>query len=121
MSVFRSLTEFTCCDLVVGVCVAMPSRNSHVYSGTEPGGKASLTDYSSVEEKDAAVAEAQEGFCRQLTEHPYRPLVRDALTCFGGIQRVVLETHRAHDVNLPHGTILDPSRSFVCDEPAICI
>ncbi|KAK9361280.1 hypothetical protein V1504DRAFT_491551 [Lipomyces starkeyi] len=28
------------------------------------------------------------------------------------ISRMVLETYRAHDENLPYGTVLDPSRSF---------
>ncbi|KAK9243463.1 hypothetical protein V1506DRAFT_523660 [Lipomyces tetrasporus] len=72
--------------------------------------------YSSIQEEDAAVDEAEEDFRHQLTERPYGPLVRDGVTWFGRIQRGVLETYRALDENIPESIILDPSRSFTIVE-----
>ncbi|KAK9389386.1 hypothetical protein V1515DRAFT_637435 [Lipomyces mesembrius] len=59
--------------------------------------------YSSLEEENAVVTEAEEDFRHQLTEHPYGSLVRDGLTWFEQIRQ---------DVDLPTGTFLDPSQSF---------
>ncbi|KAK9249901.1 hypothetical protein V1507DRAFT_477333 [Lipomyces tetrasporus] len=72
--------------------------------------------YSSIQEEVAAVGEAEEDFRRQLTERPYGPLVRDGVTWFGRIQRVVLETYRAPDASITESMILDPSRSFTIVE-----
>ncbi|KAK9313889.1 hypothetical protein V1524DRAFT_382940 [Lipomyces starkeyi] len=68
--------------------------------------------WSSLEEENAAVAEAEEDFRHQLTEHPYGPLVRDGITWFGGVRQVILETYRVQHVDLQAGMLLDPSQSF---------
>ncbi|KAK9336584.1 hypothetical protein LIPSTDRAFT_30456 [Lipomyces starkeyi NRRL Y-11557] len=82
--------------------------------GVSPGrererrGETPELHWSSLEEENAAVAEAEEDFRDQLTEHPYGPLVRDGITWFGRVRQVILEI----DVDLPAGMFLDPSQSF---------
>ncbi|KAK9322264.1 hypothetical protein V1517DRAFT_308159 [Lipomyces orientalis] len=56
-------------------------------------------DYSSIQEENIAVAQAEEDFRCQLMERPYGPLV-------------IIETYRIPDEDYPPGTILLPSRSF---------
>ncbi|KAK9239211.1 hypothetical protein V1525DRAFT_424826 [Lipomyces kononenkoae] len=72
--------------------------------------------YSSLVEENAAVAEAEEDFRHQLTEHRYGPLVRGGVTWFGRIRQVILETYRVPNEDLAPGTLLDPSKSFESDE-----
>ncbi|KAK9365115.1 hypothetical protein V1509DRAFT_676501 [Lipomyces kononenkoae] len=55
--------------------------------------------FSSLEEENYAVAEAEEDFRHQLSEHPYRPLV-------------ILETYRLPEEGIPSDALLDPSKSF---------
>ncbi|KAK9481758.1 hypothetical protein V1527DRAFT_416349 [Lipomyces starkeyi] len=73
-------------------------------------------DYSSIEEENAAVDEAEEDFRRQLTERPYGPLIRDGVTWFGRVQKVILETYRIPDEGFLPETLLQPSRSFTIVE-----
>ncbi|KAK9372944.1 uncharacterized protein V1513DRAFT_460126 [Lipomyces chichibuensis] len=72
--------------------------------------------YSSIHDENAAVGEAEQDFRRQLTERPYRPLVRDGVIWFGRIKRVVLETYRIPDEDVLPETLLQPSRSFTIVE-----
>ncbi|KAK9242711.1 hypothetical protein V1506DRAFT_555891 [Lipomyces tetrasporus] len=72
-------------------------------------------------EEDAAVDEAEEDFRHQLTERPYGPLVRDGVTWFGRIQRVVLEIYCAPDENITESMVLDPSRYFTIVEDGGCV
>ncbi|KAK9326780.1 hypothetical protein V1520DRAFT_358640 [Lipomyces starkeyi] len=72
--------------------------------------------YSSIQVENAAVDEAEQDFRRQLMERPYGPLVRDGVTWFGRIKRVVLETYRIPDEDVLPETLLQPSRSFTIVE-----
>ncbi|KAK9327470.1 hypothetical protein V1520DRAFT_46523 [Lipomyces starkeyi] len=71
--------------------------------------------YASIEEANAAAGEAEEDFNRQLTQHPYGPLVRFGVTWFGRVRHVVLESYRQRDEESMPETLLEPSQSFVSD------
>ncbi|KAK9242473.1 hypothetical protein V1506DRAFT_509403 [Lipomyces tetrasporus] len=63
--------------------------------------------------------DAQNGMDRlafTLTERPYGPLVRDGVTWFARIKRVVLGTYRIPDEDVQPETLLQPSRSFTIVE-----
>ncbi|KAK9243464.1 hypothetical protein V1506DRAFT_462950 [Lipomyces tetrasporus] len=94
------------CHLGIAMCIREQGR------GEVPD----RPQYPSIQDENAAVDEAEEDFRRQLTERPYGPLVRDGVTWFGRVQRVVLETYRAPDESITERTILDPSRSFTIVE-----
>ncbi|KAK9427910.1 hypothetical protein V1505DRAFT_402261 [Lipomyces doorenjongii] len=101
----RAAISWSLCALHCRVGIAM-----YIREGMR--GQTPALHYSSLEEEDAAVAEAEEDFRDQLTEHLYGPLVRDGVTWFGPIKHVILETYRVQDEDLPPSTLLDPSKSF---------
>jgi hypothetical protein len=105
----RAAISWSVCALHCRLGIAMCIRE-------ERRGETPDLHWSSLEEENAAVAEAEEDFRHQLTEHPYGPLVRDGITWFGGVRQVILETYRVQHVDLQAGMLLDPSRqSFVSD------
>ncbi|KAK9369839.1 hypothetical protein V1509DRAFT_561806, partial [Lipomyces kononenkoae] len=72
--------------------------------------------YSSIQEENDDVGDAEGDFRRQLMERPYGPLVRNGMIWFGRIEQVVLETYRMPDGNILPETLLQPSRSFTIVE-----
>jgi hypothetical protein len=93
------------CRLVIAMCIREQGR------GRTPD----PPQYSSIQVENAAVDEADQDFRHQLTERPYRPMVRDSVAWFWRIKLVVLETYRIPDEDVLPETLLQPSRSFVSD------
>ncbi|KAK9350470.1 hypothetical protein V1523DRAFT_429017 [Lipomyces doorenjongii] len=74
--------------------------------------------YANEEEAAAAIQQATDELRIQLRRSPFGPLVRNGVTWFGTLEKVVIETFRCEDANCPSGTVLDPTRSFVSDKLA---
>ncbi|KAK9319200.1 hypothetical protein V1517DRAFT_60194 [Lipomyces orientalis] len=106
----RAAISWSVCALRCRLGIAMCIREQGRGEAPDP------PQYSSIQEENAAVDEAEEDFRHQLTERPYGPLVRDGVTWFGRLERVVLETYRAPDENITESMVLDPSRSFTIVE-----
>ncbi|KAK9319201.1 hypothetical protein V1517DRAFT_310932 [Lipomyces orientalis] len=106
----RAAISWSVCALRCRLGIAMCIREQGRGEAPDP------PQYSSIQEENAAVDEAAEDFRHQLTERPYGPLVRDGVTWFGRLERVVLETYRAPDENITESMVLDPSGSFTIVE-----
>ncbi|KAK9327170.1 hypothetical protein V1520DRAFT_349544 [Lipomyces starkeyi] len=78
----------------------------------ESRGTPAMRYYASLEERNAVLQEAEDGFYQQLIQHPYGPLEWEGETWFGRISRVVLETYRCQDEYCPPETLLAPSQSL---------
>ncbi|KAK9343930.1 hypothetical protein V1522DRAFT_437783 [Lipomyces starkeyi] len=62
---------------------------------------------------EAAIQQARDDLRVQLQEHPFGPLVRNGVTWFGTLERVVIEVFRCEDPNCAPDTLLDPTHSFI--------
>ncbi|KAK9236360.1 hypothetical protein V1525DRAFT_220791 [Lipomyces kononenkoae] len=72
--------------------------------------------YENEGEATAAIQQATEELRLELRQNPFGPLVRNGVTWFGALEKVVIETFRCEDANCPPGTMLAPTRSFVSYE-----
>ncbi|KAK9364491.1 hypothetical protein V1509DRAFT_669314 [Lipomyces kononenkoae] len=107
---YRSLQEaisWSVCELHCRLGIAM-SLNE----GTR-GAMPEVQYYANEEEATAAIQQATDELRLQLRQSPFGPLVRNGVTWFGTLEKVVIETFRCEDANCPPGTVLDPTRSFV--------
>ncbi|KAK9331313.1 hypothetical protein V1520DRAFT_91421 [Lipomyces starkeyi] len=69
--------------------------------------------YANEEEAAAAIQQVTDELRLQLRQSPFGPLVRNGVTWFGTLEKVIIETFRCEDANCPPGTVLDPTRSYV--------
>ncbi|KAK9243831.1 hypothetical protein V1506DRAFT_555120 [Lipomyces tetrasporus] len=77
------------------------------------GAKSDVQYYANEEEAAAAILQATNELRLQLRQNPFGPLVRNGVTWFGTLEKVVIETFRCENANCPPGTLLYPTRSFV--------
>ncbi|KAK9239628.1 hypothetical protein V1525DRAFT_424583 [Lipomyces kononenkoae] len=69
--------------------------------------------YANEGEATAAIQRATAELRLQLRQNPFGPLVRNGVTWFGALEKVVIEIFRCEDANCPPGTMLAPTRSFL--------
>ncbi|KAK9364842.1 hypothetical protein V1509DRAFT_600625 [Lipomyces kononenkoae] len=103
--ILRAAISWSVCALHCPLGIAMYIREGRRTQGPD-------LHYSSLEEENNAVADAEEDFRHQLSEHRYGPLVRNGVTWFGRVSQVILETYRLPEVDIPSDALLDPSKSF---------
>ncbi|KAK9326817.1 hypothetical protein V1520DRAFT_350447 [Lipomyces starkeyi] len=77
--------------------------------GTGPG----IQYYANEQEMETAIQQARHDLRVQLQEHPFGPLVRNGVTWFGTLERVVIETFRCEDPNCAPDALLDPTHSVI--------
>ncbi|KAK9377528.1 uncharacterized protein V1513DRAFT_456367 [Lipomyces chichibuensis] len=77
------------------------------------GAKSDVQYFANEEEAAAAIQQARNELRHQLRQNPFGPLVRDGITWFGKLEKVVIEAFRCEDANCRPGTLLYPTRSFV--------
>ncbi|KAK9252501.1 hypothetical protein V1507DRAFT_498618 [Lipomyces tetrasporus] len=91
------------CRLAIAMCLDEGPR----------GAKSDGQYYANEEEAAAAILQATNELRLQLRQNPFGPLVRNGVTWFGTLEKVVIETFRCENANCPPGTLLCPTRSFV--------
>ncbi|KAK9350049.1 hypothetical protein V1523DRAFT_386475 [Lipomyces doorenjongii] len=91
------------CRLGIAMCLNESPR----------GAKSDVQYYANEEEAAAAIQQATNELRLQLRQNPFGPLVRNGVTWFGTLEKVVIETFRCEEANRPPGTLLYPTRSFV--------
>ncbi|KAJ8103549.1 hypothetical protein POJ06DRAFT_298043 [Lipomyces tetrasporus] len=90
------------CRLAIAMCLDEGPR----------GAKSDGQYYANEEEAAAAILQATNELRLQLRQNPFGPLVRNGVTWFGTLEKVVIETFRCENANCPPGTLLCPTRSF---------
>ncbi|KAK9358960.1 hypothetical protein V1504DRAFT_486481 [Lipomyces starkeyi] len=75
------------------------------------GKRPSSKYYATIEEKRAAIQDAERALRSQLQANPFGPLKMND-TWFGKVANVVLETYRLQDEATPPDTLLNPTHSF---------
>ncbi|KAK9489531.1 hypothetical protein V1508DRAFT_444775 [Lipomyces doorenjongii] len=91
------------CHLGIAMCLNERPR----------GAKSDVQYYANEEEAAAAIQQATNELRLQLHQNPFGPLVRNGVTWFGTLEKVVIETFRCEETNCPPGTLLYPTRFFV--------
>ncbi|KAK9350899.1 hypothetical protein V1523DRAFT_418381 [Lipomyces doorenjongii] len=94
------------CRVGITMCVKEGNRGTR-----EP-----IQYYSTAQEWDTAIQQAERQLWTALRNNPYGPLIANGFICYGRINRVVVETFRQEDDTCPPGTLLEPRQSFVIVE-----
>ncbi|KAK9323073.1 hypothetical protein V1517DRAFT_321421 [Lipomyces orientalis] len=80
------------------------------------GTRAPIQYYSTAQERDAAILQAERQLRTALRNNPYGPLIADGFIWYGRINRVVVETFRQEVDTCSPDTLLEPRQSFAIVE-----
>ncbi|KAK9341840.1 hypothetical protein V1522DRAFT_417997 [Lipomyces starkeyi] len=107
----RAAISYSVCDLHCRVGITMSIKEGN------RGPRAPIQYYSTAQERDTAIRQAERQLRTELRNNRYGPLVLNGFTWYGMVKRVVVETFRQEEENtLTPGTLLDPTQSFAIVE-----
>ncbi|KAK9325135.1 hypothetical protein V1517DRAFT_254796 [Lipomyces orientalis] len=107
----RAAISYSVSDLHCRVGITMCIDEGH------RGPRAPIQYYSTAQERDTAMQQAERQLRTELRNNRYGPLVLNGFTWYGMVKRVVVETFRLEEEDtLSPGTLLDPTQSFAIVE-----
>ncbi|KAK9312665.1 hypothetical protein V1524DRAFT_438625 [Lipomyces starkeyi] len=107
----RAAISYSVCDLHCRVGITMCIDEG------QRGPRAPIQYYSTAQERDTAMQQAERQLRTELRNNRYGPLVLNGSTWYGMVKRVVVETFRQEEEDdLSPGTLLDPTQSFAIVE-----
>ncbi|KAK9367415.1 hypothetical protein V1509DRAFT_626578 [Lipomyces kononenkoae] len=102
----RAAISYSVCALHcrLGIAMSINERSR--------GTIASIQYYSTTQEWNAAIQQAERDLRTELRNNPYGPLAVTGSIWYGRVGSIVVETYRLEDETCPPETILEPTRSF---------
>ncbi|KAK9238448.1 hypothetical protein V1525DRAFT_110122 [Lipomyces kononenkoae] len=108
----RAAISYSVCALHCRVGITMCMCINEGNRGT----RAPTQYYSTAQERETAIQQAERQLRTALRDNPYGPLIADGFIWYGRINRVVVETFRLEEGTCPPDTVLEPRQSFAIVE-----